>query len=143
MNWYMPVEVLMQLPSNDAMQDFDRHNLKGITVADALTVKEIDDEYHQRIMKVMAREKINRVPILVINDTVYNGHRRIMIADVLGLEMLLCTDDENDSGWWDEDTVIGEEETQCVRLETWKTVSRNSKKLSMRHVVISQRPGLR
>lgn len=112
MNWYMPVEVLMQLPSNDAMQDFDRHNLNGITVADALTVKEIDDEYHQRIMKVMEREQINRVPVLVINNTVYNGHRRIMIADVLGLEMLLCTDDENDSGWWDEDTVIGE--TQCA-----------------------------
>lgn len=102
----MPVEDLLTMKSHDAQYYYDV--LDGVTVADALQRKEIDDEYHQRIVKVMARERINLVPVLIINDTVYNGHRRIMMAETLGLEEMLCTDDWYDSGWQHEDTVIGE-----------------------------------
>lgn len=112
MRWKMPLEEILTLNSHDAIVYQEEHEwvLPGITVADELTIDSIDDEYHQRIKAVMAREGINLVPVLVVNDTVYNGHRRIMIADELGLEEVLCTDDGTDSGWSDEDEqiVLGE-----------------------------------
>lgn len=97
------------MKSNDAIVHHEEYELEGITVADELTMDSIDDSYHQRIMKVMAREGINLVPVLVIDGMVYNGHRRIMIADELGLDEVLCTDDWADSGWYEDTTVIGEE----------------------------------
>lgn len=114
MRWLMAVEDVLRLKSNDSYNDMktDRFPLKGNTVADEIEFSEIDDDFHQRIMKVMEREHINIVPILVINDLLFNGHRRVRIACELDLEEVLCTDDWDDSGWLDENTVLGEEVTQ-------------------------------
>jgi hypothetical protein len=113
MRWTVPLDEILAMKSNDAIAYQEEHEyvLPGITVADELEIDSIDDDYHQRIKKVMARKHINLVPVLVINDMVYNGHRRIMIAAELGLEEVLCTDDWDDSGWSDEDEqiVLGEE----------------------------------
>lgn len=112
--WTMAFEDILRLKSNDAVCYQEEHDfcLPGVTVADELTIEDIDDEYHQRIKKVMAREGINRVPVLIINDVLYNGHRRLKIAQELGLEEINCTDDWDESGWWNEEEVIGEEECE-------------------------------
>jgi len=111
MKWLMPVEEILRMQSNDALAwDAERYDLHGSTVADELTVKDIDDPYHQRILEVMAKEQINRIPVLIINDQLFNGHRRVKMAVELGLEEIQVTDRWEDSGWWDEDTVYGEEE---------------------------------
>ena len=102
----------LTLKSNDAYYHYAEYNLDGQTVKDELTCKDIDDEYHQRIKAVMAREGINLVPVLVINGLLFNGHRRVKIARELGLEEVLCTDGWYDSGWCDEYTVIGETENE-------------------------------
>lgn len=110
----MSVEEILTLTSNDAIAYQLEHEyvLPGTTVADELEIDSIDDEYHQRIKAVMAREKVNLVPVLIMDDTLYNGHRRIMIAIDLDLGEVLCTDDENDCGWSfaEEKIVIGETE---------------------------------
>ena len=106
----MPVDDILNLKSNDAYYHYQEYCLNGQTVADELECKDIDDSYHQRIRTVMAREHVNLVPVLVVDNVFYNGHRRVKIAAELDLDEMLVTDDWNDSGWWEEDTVIGETE---------------------------------
>lgn len=110
MKWTMPLEDVLRLKSNDAYYRYQQYTLDGQTVADEIICKDIDDEYHQRIMKVMEREHVNLVPVLIIDDVLYNGHRRVKIACELNLDEILVTDNWYDSGWYDESTVIGEKE---------------------------------
>lgn len=109
MRWTLPVDEVLTMKSADAIcHRSEGYPLAGVTVADELTMDDIDDDFHQRIMKVMARERINLVPVLIVNDVFFNGHRRVLIAEELGLDEVLCTDDWFDSGWYNEEEVIGE-----------------------------------
>lgn len=105
----MLVEDVLQLTSHDALAQ-DTYDLDGRTVADILEFKDTDDSFYKRITDVMARERINLVPVVIVNDTLYEGHHRVKIADELGLEEVLCTDSFMDHDSYDSDEVVGEEE---------------------------------
>lgn len=76
-----------------------------LTVAEALSDIDIEDNYHGQLMARMEETGINLVPILVQpcgrrkNGILSNGHHRVKIAFNLGHQRMNITDDGDASGW--------------------------------------------
>jgi hypothetical protein len=77
----------------------------GMTLAEALPMIDITDDYHRQLKSRMEETRINLVPILVKEgkrrkkDALGNGHHRVKIAFELGHERMNITDDDDESGW--------------------------------------------
>lgn len=105
----MLTEDILGMPSTDGSYHRLYSGLNGETVADVLTRTDIDHEFFQRVKTVMARENVNLVPVLIVNDVFHDGHHRVMIAQELDIREMLCTDDYLDHDSFLPDIVVGEE----------------------------------
>lgn len=96
--WTMPIDKILELESCETSESM-RYTIDFMDWCGPDLRQDRTSGYYARLRERMREEGINKVPILVEDGYLCNGHHRVTLAYELGLPEMLCTDDFEESGY--------------------------------------------